>query len=65
MTAPQSAEGPQPTYLGDSVYAEFDGWFIKLLANGGSEVIFIEPRVFKALLQYALACGVYVPAVTP
>lgn len=41
------------TYLGDAVYASFDGWQIKLTANGGEQVIFLEPNVYAALERYA------------
>ena len=47
----------QKTYLGDSVYAEFDGFQIILTTNNGypddpRNTIALEPSVFEALLQY-------------
>jgi hypothetical protein len=42
------------TYLGDGLYASFDGYQIKLRApriNGDSEV-FLEPEVVRALADY-------------
>jgi hypothetical protein len=42
-------------YIGDGVYADFDGWHIKLTTENGIEVlqtIFLEPEVFHALVQY-------------
>lgn len=45
-------------YLGDSVYAEFDGFGILLTTRNGlpddpGNTIYIEPLVWAALLQYA------------
>lgn len=45
-------------YIGDSVYAEFDGWSIILTAENGlpddpSNVIVLEPSVLDALNNYA------------
>lgn len=42
------------TYLGDGLYAHFDGYHIRLRApreNGDHEVA-LEPPVFDALLEY-------------
>lgn len=41
-------------YLGDGVYASFDGYQIWLRAPrpGGDHTIALEPDVFEALLQY-------------
>ena len=42
-------------YLGDSVYAAFDGYQIRLTTENGfgpSNEIFIEPEVLKALNRY-------------
>ena len=44
------------SYLGDSVYAEFDGYHIMLTTNNGygaSNTIAIEPQVYSALKRYA------------
>lgn len=43
------------TYLGDSVYADFDGYHIVLTTeNGGmfSNKICLEPSVYEALVAY-------------
>lgn len=42
-------------YLGDSVYADFDGWQIQLTTENGddpSNVIFLEPNTLKAFDAY-------------
>jgi hypothetical protein len=42
-------------YLGDSVYADFDGFMIKLYTNNGCEdenIIWLEPDVVTMLLGY-------------
>ena len=42
-------------YLGDSVYAEFDGYHVILTTENGagpSNTIAIEPQVFEALRLY-------------
>ena len=41
------------TYLGDAVYASFDGWQIALRCANPSCVIYLEPEVFSALLEFA------------
>ena len=41
------------TYLGDAVYASFDGFNIWLrTADGGNQRIALEPSVFAALVDY-------------
>lgn len=45
-------------YLGDSVYAEFDGFNIYLTTNNGypddpRNVIALEPEVYAALIRFA------------
>jgi hypothetical protein len=45
----------EPTYLGDGVYATFDGYQVKLfLHNGVHEYnpIYLEPAVIKAFERY-------------
>lgn len=47
-------------YLGDSVYASFGGYGIKLyLDNGYGEVnpIFLEPEVLAALIRFMRTIG--------
>ena len=41
-------------YLGDGLYASFDGWQIMLRAprEGGDHYVALEPAVYKALLRY-------------
>ena len=48
------------TYIGDSVYAEFDGHGINLttengLPNDPSNQIYLEPRVYQELFCFALS----------
>jgi hypothetical protein len=56
------------TYLGDGVYARFDGYQIWLAANHHeNEMIALEPAVFQALVNYAETCfsgAVYASAPT-
>ncbi len=42
------------TYLGDGLYASFDGWQIILRAprEDGDHYVALEPSVFEALLHY-------------
>lgn len=45
------------TYIGDSVYLEFDGWSIILttengLPNDPSNKIILEPEVYNDLVRY-------------
>jgi len=40
-------------YLGDGVYASFDGYQIWLAANHHTnKVVALEPQVFEALIRY-------------
>lgn len=42
-------------YIGDSVYAEFDGYSITLTTEygfGPSNTIILEPSVYKALVRF-------------
>jgi hypothetical protein len=46
---------PYKQYLGDSVYADFDGNYITLTTENGygpSNTIHLEPSVFDALNRY-------------
>lgn len=44
----------QQTYLGDGVYASFDGFQIWLAVNHHeNNVVALEPRVMESLLRYA------------
>lgn len=41
-------------YLGDGVYASFDGYHIWLAVNHHTnKVVALEPEVFKSLVRYA------------
>lgn len=49
------AKGQDEIYIGDGVYASFDGWYIWLRApreNGDHEVA-LEPASLSALIRYA------------
>lgn len=54
--APRAARGAVlKDYLGDSVYADFDGFNVVLTTENGdgpSNTIFLEPTVLAALDQY-------------
>lgn len=39
------------TYLGDGLYASYDGWHIWLRTNEGNEVA-LEPKVYRNLMDY-------------
>lgn len=42
------------TYLGDAVYASFDGWQIKLrTGDDNNQVIYLESSVYSALRAFA------------
>jgi len=41
-------------YLGDAVFASFDGYQIRLRTDdGNNQVIYLEPEVLKKLMNYA------------
>lgn len=41
------------TYLGDAVYASFDGYQIKLrTGDANNQVIYLEPGVYEALKRF-------------
>jgi hypothetical protein len=46
------------TYLGDGLYASFDGWQIKLRAPRleGDHEVFMEPTVYRELQNFAALC---------
>jgi hypothetical protein len=51
---------PRPDYLGDGVYAEFDGYHIVLKANDHrfpTDTIAIDPHTWEALKRYAVRSG--------
>jgi hypothetical protein len=44
-----------PTYLGDGLYAEFDGFQVKLYASNGvthTNVVYLEPGVLQSFLTW-------------
>jgi hypothetical protein len=45
---------PQETYLGDGLYASFDGFTIWLRAprENGDHVVALEPLVYAALIRF-------------
>lgn len=45
---------PDKTYLGDGVYASFDGYQIRLSSrrDDGTDVIYLEPEVYTALTKF-------------
>lgn len=51
-----SPQPPAPReYLGDGLYAEFDGWQIRLFAHNGishTNEVFLEPSVLAAFFRY-------------
>lgn len=49
------AEKVKEVYLGDGLYASFDGVSIRLRAprGDGDHEVFLEPDVFNELLRYA------------
>lgn len=48
-------ERGEETYIGDGVYASFDGYHIWLRAprEAGDHFIALEPSVYSALMRYA------------
>ena len=43
----------EEVYLGDAVYASFDGYQIRLrTGDGNNQVIYLEPEVMEALMKY-------------
>lgn len=56
MTIDISSKKPAPEslYLGDGVYASFDGYQIWLAANDHrNKVIALEPAVMESLIEYS------------
>ena len=51
----------EPVYLGDGLYADFDGYQIELYASNGIEKtdrVFLEPAVLRAFFEYVKGLGV-------
>jgi hypothetical protein len=52
---------PPRTYLGDGLFAEFDGYQFKLAASDGirdTDTVYLELSVLKSFLRFAKAAGV-------
>lgn len=49
----------QETYIGDGVYAAFDGYQIKLTTQRefGKDEIYLDPNVFRSLKEQAKRWG--------
>ena len=55
MTQKESSTRPERTYLGDGVYASFDGELVWIETDNGIEIsnrIAFEKETFEALLQF-------------
>lgn len=48
--------GGEPEYLGDAVYAHFDGYHVVLTANDREQIIYLDPGVYAALQVFATRC---------
>ncbi len=51
----------EEVYLGDGLYAGFDGWQIVLKANDSinpTDTVYLEPAVLHELIGYAIKVGV-------
>lgn len=47
------------THIGDGVYADFDGYQLKLCANSPTaptDTIFLDPYVMEGLIRYYKKC---------
>ena len=46
----------EDVYLGDGLFASFDGWQVELYASNGvckTNQVYLEPSVLKSFLTYA------------
>jgi hypothetical protein len=53
------------TYLGDGVYAHYDGIDLELSVSDGKDItqkIILEPVVLYSLIRFAIKTGLYRPA---
>lgn len=60
------SESRQETYLGDGLYASFDGFMITLRAPRGPEGdhwVALEPAVYTAFINYARSHGITDPPI--
>lgn len=48
------SDGPKETYLGDGLYASFDGWQFRLRAprEDGDHIVYLEPAVMRAFDEF-------------
>lgn len=47
-------------YLGDGLYASYDGYQFRLYASNGMQVtneVFLDRLVFRAFIEYTQRCG--------
>ena len=61
ISSEEEAAMSKETYIGDGVYASFDGWTIKLRTrheqnDRGDHVIYLEPGVYVDLVTFADRC---------
>lgn len=59
-TEPKKQSNQGREYLGDGLYAEFDGYQLKLAASNGMldhDTVYLEPSVLRALIDYAKRIG--------
>jgi hypothetical protein len=49
---------PREEYLGDGLFASFDGWQIKLRAprDNCDHEVYLEPGILEALINFAKRC---------
>jgi hypothetical protein len=54
MVVDDLPEQDAETYLGDGLYASFDGFYVRLRAprEGGDHVVSLEPETYIALRNY-------------
>ena len=63
MTMTDTREHETESYIGDAVYASFDGWQIKLrTGDGNNQVIYLEPDVVRSLVRYVERLGMNIGA---
>jgi hypothetical protein len=61
MSQPEPEAEPTKQYLGDGLYADFNGFQLILTAEDGVHItnrVFLEPQVWSALQKYVAALKV-------
>jgi hypothetical protein len=54
------------TYLGDAVFVSYDWHMLKLrTGDGGSQVIYLEPAVYRNLVEYVASLNKPAPSPPP